>query len=179
MDFLSLVESRQSDRKYDSTRPVEKEKIDSILAAAHLTPSACNAQPWHIIVVDNSEKIKEVSTALQSGGMNKFGFEAPVHLIIVEEKPNLTSWFGGLVKNKHFPFIDNGILTAHITLAATEQGLGSCIVGWFDEKKIKKALDIPSSKRVLLDIVIGYSLDKHRDKVRKPIDQVVSYNKYK
>ncbi|MDD2961048.1 MAG: nitroreductase family protein [Muribaculaceae bacterium] len=178
MEFLDLVKTRQSDRAYDSTRSVEPEKLERILAAAHLAPSACNSQPWHIIVVQDKATREEVADALTSIGMNKFGEQAPVHLVIVEEAPNFTARLGGWVKNKHFPYIDCGILSAYITLAAAAEGLGSCVLGWFDEKQMRKVLDIPRSKRILLDIIIGYSVDKPRDKARKPIEEIVSADKY-
>lgn len=178
MDFLELVNQRQSDRAYDATRAVEPEKIDRIIAAAHLAPSACNSQPWHLIVVTDSQKQKEVAEALTSMGMNKFGVEAPVHIILVEERPNFSARLGGWVKNKHFPNMDCGIIASYITLAATSEGLGSCILGWFDEKKMRKALNIPRSKRILLDIIVGYPTDAHREKVRKPLSEIVTFNKY-
>ncbi|MDD4713367.1 MAG: nitroreductase family protein, partial [Bacteroidales bacterium] len=111
-------------------------------------------------------------------GMNPFAHQAPVHIFIVEESANFTSNIGGTVKKKHFPHIDIGIAAAHIILAAAEQGLGSCIVGWFDEKKVKRLLDIPSSKRVLLAITLGYSKKPTMAKKRKNFEDVVSYNKY-
>lgn len=110
--------------------------------------------------------------------MNHFTKQAPVHLLVVEESGNLTSTFGGWVKSKHFPHIDIGIAAAHITLAAADEGLGSCIVGWFDEAAVRKVLGIPSGKRVLLDIVIGYSTDPLRVKSRRALAQVVSHNRY-
>ena len=180
-NFLQLVQNRQSDRAFDSTRSVEKEKIDKILEAAYLSPSACNAQPWHFIVVDDPELKNQVADATSEKllGMNHFTKQAPVHIVIVEENVNLTSGIGSLLKNKHFAFVDIGIAAAHISLAAEDLGLGSCILGWFDEKKMRKLLNIPSSKRVLLDIVIGYSTQEKRTKKRKPFNDVVSFNKYK
>ena len=70
--------------------------------------------------------------------MNKFAKDAPVHILVVEESMNVTSFLGAKIKDKYFPLIDIGIATAHITLAAESEGLGSCILGWFDEKEIKK-----------------------------------------
>ena len=110
--------------------------------------------------------------------MNHFTKQAPVHILVVEERPNFTSGIGGLIKDKQFPLVDIGIAAAHITLAATDEGLGSCILGWFDEKEVRKLLDIPKNKRVLLDIVIGYSTQLHREKKRKPAQEVISYNRY-
>lgn len=177
-EIYEIIKKRQSDRSFDGNKKVEPEKLQRIIEAANMAPSACNSQPWHFIVVDDDEKRGQVSEALASMGMNKFAAQAPVHIVIVEEAPNFTARLGGWVKNKHFPYIDCGIAAAHITLAATAEGLGSCILGWFDEKKIKKVLGIPSGKRVLLDIVIGYSVQPYRDKTRKSVDEIMSMNKY-
>lgn len=178
-NFEELAESRQSDRGYDSERTVEREKIERILAAARLAPSACNSQPWHLIVVDEPEKCREVADALASMGMNKFGSQAPCHIVLVQESPTFTARLGGWIKNKHFPLIDCGIMASYITLAATAEGLGSCILGWFDEKKLRRTLNIPSGKRVLLDILIGYSTQPHRNKVRKNLDEIATFNDYR
>ena len=181
MDFLEFVSSRQSDRAFDPNRPVEKEKIERILEAARLAPSACNAQPWHMIVVDNPELKNKVADAASARllGMNHFTKQAPVHIIVVEEKVNISSGIGGIVKDKHFAFLDIGIASSHICLAAEAEGLGSCILGWFAEAKMKKLLNIPDNRRVVLDIVIGYPAQPLRTKKRKPTEEVVSYNTYK
>ena len=177
-DFLQLVASRQSDRAYDLNRPVEREKLERILEAARLAPSACNAQPWKFGVVTDSELSVKVGKATAGLGMNKFAKDAPVHILVVEESMNITSFLGAKIKDKYFPLIDIGIVTSHITLAAENEGLGSCILGWFDEKEIKKLVGIPSNKRLLLDITIGYPIKEKRKKSRKSIDKIVSYNKY-
>lgn len=177
-DFLELVKSRQSDRAYDTTRAVEPEKLERILEAARLAPSACNAQPWKFVVVTDKELSKKVGKATSGLGMNKFAKDAPVHILVVEESANITSLLGGKVKNKHFPLIDLGIAAAHITLAAESEGLGSCILGWFDEKEIKSLTGIPASKRLVLVITIGYSAKAKRQKIRKERAKVVTYNKY-
>ena len=91
---------------------------------------------------------------------------------------NITSFFGAKIKVKYFPLIDIGIAAAHITLAAESEGLGSCILGWFDEKEIKKLVGIPANKRLLLDITIGYPVKEKRKKSRKSQEKVVSYNHY-
>lgn len=180
-NFLSLASSRQSDRAYDPDRPVEREKLERILKAAAMSPSACNAQPWKFIVVDDPELKNKVADATSNRllGLNHFTKQAPVHILIVEEKVNLSSGFGGWVKDKTFSMIDIGIAAAHICLAAEDEGLGSCILGWFNEEKIRSLLNIPSGKRVVLDIIIGYSTQPKRAKKRKAADQVVAYNSYK
>jgi len=177
--FLELVQNRQSDRAY-LDKPVEIEKIDRILEAARLAPSACNSQPWKFIVVTDPEKRNLVADATASKllSMNHFTKQAPVQLIILEDSANFTSSVGGWATNKHYPHIDLGIAAAHITLAATEEGLGSCIIGWCDEKKIRKALDIPKNKRVMLVILLGYSAQTLREKKRKTKEEIISYDKY-
>ena len=170
MDFLRLVMSRQSDRAYDKEHSVEPEKLERILEAARLAPSACNAQPWKFVVVTDRELSRKVGKAAAGLGMNKFAKDAPVHILIVEESANITSLLGGKVKDKHFPLIDVGIAASHIVLAAESEGLGSCILGWFDEKEIKQ---------LLLDIIVGYPLKEKRKKIRKVKEKVISYNGYK
>jgi nitroreductase len=180
-DFYELVKRRQSTRAYDTGRSVDREIIARILEAARLAPSACNAQPWHFIVVDEPELKNKVADAASARllGMNHFTKQAPVHIIVVEEKVNISSGIGGIVKDKHFAFLDIGIAATHICLAAEAEGLGSCILGWFAEAKMKKLLNIPDYRRVVLDIIIGYPAQPLRQKKRKPIEEVVSYNTYK
>ena len=181
MDFLELVSSRQSVRGFDSERAVEKEKLERIVEIARLAPSACNAQPWSFVIVDEPELKNQIADATSSRvlGMNHFTKQAPVHLLLVEEKVNISSGIGGWIKKKDYAQMDLGIVAAHIVLAAQAEGLGTCIVGWFDEDKVKDLLHIPSSKRVWLDIVIGYSSQPLRKKSRKPMDKVLSFNRYK
>lgn len=180
-EFYKLVNNRQSTRAFDTERSVDRETIARILEAARMSPSACNAQPWHFIVVDEPELKNEVADATASKllRMNHFTKQAPVHIIVVEEKVNISSGFGGMVKNKQFAFLDIGIAAAHICLAAQAEGLGSCILGWFAEDKVKKLLNIPENRRVVLDIVIGYPAQELRAKKRKDVDEVVSFNSYK
>lgn len=178
MDFRELAEKRQSDRSY-LPKELEQEKLDRILECGRLAPSACNAQPWKFVVVTDAKLKDEVGEAARGLGMNKFAVQAPVIIVVVEERPNFSSMAGGLAKNKHFPLIDIGIATEHICLAAADEGLGSCILGWFDEKRIKKVLNIPRNKRVLLLITLGYTEGKLRNKMRKDTSDTISYNTYK
>ena len=181
MGFLELVASRQSVRAFDPERSVEKEKLDRIIEAARLAPSACNAQPWSFVVVDEPELKNKIADATSSRvlGINHFTKQAPVHLLLIEEKVNISSGVGGWIKKKDYAQMDLGIVAAHIVLAAQEEGLGTCIVGWFDEDKVKDLLHIPFSKRVWLDIVIGYGTQPLRKKRRKSVDKILSYNRYK
>jgi nitroreductase len=176
---LDLIISRQSDRKY-SDKQIEKDKLDRILEAGRMSPSACNAQPWKFIVVNDPELVLKVADAASAKliGMNGFVAQAPVIIVIVREKPNMSSKVGATIKDKDYSLFDIGIATENICLQAKAEGIGSCIIGWFDEKTIRKLLGIPNSKRVELIITIGYSLSEQREKRRKPADETVSYNKY-
>lgn len=178
-NFHELAALRQSDRAYLPT-PVEKEKLERILETVRIAPSACNAQPWKFIVVNNPELKNQIADATSSRvlGMNHFTKQAPIHIVVIEEKANFTSNFGAWAKNTHYPHIDLGIAASYLCLAATEEGLGTCMIGWFDEKKIKKLLGIPREKKVLLVITLGYPAQDTRIKKRKTIEEIVSKNHY-
>jgi nitroreductase len=177
--MLEIISGRQSDRKYRDV-PVEPEKIGRILEAGRISPSACNAQPWKFIVVDEPVLKSRIAKAAAAKlvGMNSFVNQSPLLIIIVREEPNFSSKVGATIKNKDYSRIDVGIAAENICLQAEAEGLGSCMLGWFDEPLLKKLLSIPRSKRVELIITIGYSLSDQREKRRKPKEEVVSYNKY-
>ncbi len=178
-ELLDLINKRQSDRAYIE-KTIEKEKLERILEAGRLAPSACNAQPWSFIVIDDLELKNKIADCTSSKvlGMNHFTKQAPVHVAIVEENANFTSNAGSVIKGKHFPLIDIGIAAEHICLQAAAEGLGSCMLGWFDESKVKKLLHIPKSKRVPLIITLGYPEGETREKRRKNIKDIVKYNSY-
>jgi nitroreductase len=181
MKFNELILSRQSVRRYAAT-PVEAEKINQCLEAARLAPSASNSQPWKFIVVDQEPLRTEVAKATFSDIqlINKYTLGAPVMVIIVMEKAKLITRLAMLVKKKEWPLIDIGITAEHFCLQATELGLGTCMIGWFDEDKIKKLVGIPSDKSIGLVISLGYAVDGYpqRTKIRKTIDEMVRYNQY-
>jgi nitroreductase len=176
---LELIKSRQSDRKYGD-KPLEKDKLERIIEAARMAPSANNEQPWKFIIVTEESLLKKVADAASAKllGMNMFVAQAPLMIVVVREKPNLSSKIGAVVKNKDYSLIDIGIASENICLQAKAEGLGSCMIGWFDESMVRKILGIPKSKRVELIITIGYSLSEQREKRRKPIEETVSFNKY-
>ena len=165
---------------FRSDRPIENEKLDRIIEAGRMAPSACNAQPWKFIIVNEPDLVAKVAEAASAPllGMNTFVAQAPVQIVIVREKPNLTSRLGAGIKDKDYSLIDIGIAAENICLQAEAEGIGSCMIGWFDENAVRKILGIPGSKRVELIISLGYSLSEKRDKRRKPAEETVSYNKY-
>ena len=177
MDFNKLITKRQSERKYDA-RPVESDKIMQCIEAAHIAPSACNAQPWKFIVVDDPELKKQLAEAAAGMGMNKFAIEAPVIVAVVLENPNAMSKIGSVLKGKEYTLMDIGIAITHFCLQATDLGLGTCIIGWFDEKKVRKLLHIPGKKRIPLLLSVGYSTDEVRKKQRKELSVIYSKNEY-
>jgi nitroreductase len=177
--MLDLIVSRQSDRKY-SDKPVEREKLERIIEAGRMAPSACNAQPWKFIVVDDPDLLRRVAEAASAKllGMNSFVGQAPLMIVVIREQPNFSSKVGGTIKNKDYSLIDIGIASENICLQAKAEGLGSCMIGWFDEKLLRKILSIPKSKRVELIITLGYSLSEQREKKMKGSEVIISYNKY-
>ena len=177
MTIKEIIEKRQSNRKYKEDA-IEHEKVIQCIQAAHLAPSACNAQPWKFVVVDEPTIKEQVAMAANDMGMNKFVLQAPVIIAVVLERANFTSAIGSTIKQKDYTMIDIGIAVENICLQATELGLGSCIVGWFNEHKVKKILQIPRTKRVPLLITLGYSDDMQRTKIRKKIEEIYSFNKY-
>lgn len=177
--MLELIKCRQSDRKY-SNKPIEGDKLERIIEAGRMSPSACNAQPWKLIVITDNELVQGVAEASTSKviGINTFVAQAPVLIIIVREKANLTSKLGATIKEKDFSLMDIGIVAENICLQAKAEGIGSCMLGWFDERSVRKLLGIPRFKRVELIITLGYSLSEQRDKKRKPLSDTVSFNRY-
>lgn len=178
-NFLDLAMARQSDRAYEPGRKIERDVLERIINAARMAPSACNGQPWHFTVITEDTLLKSVAMATSSLGMNKFVKDASALVLITHEPTNITSKLGCGIKDKDFPMMDLGIASAYMTLAAEDEGIGSCILGWFDEKKIKKLVSIPRSKRLMLIVTLGYAIKSKRKKVRKEWNKVVSFEKYK
>lgn len=172
MNFTEIAQARQSCRKYDETRPVEREKLESILNAVRLSPSACNGQPYFLTVC-RGEKARQVAKATMGMGMNKFAAQAPVAIVISEAPYVKSAALGAKVKGNDYRSIDIGIAAAYLTAEAAAQGLGSCILGWLDDGKIRAicGLDAP----VRLVVTLGYPLDAQREKKRKDMDQLVQY----
>ncbi len=173
MNFFEIAKMRQSCRAYNKEKPVENEKLSSILEAFRLSPSACNAQPYHLTVVSGDKK-EAVAKACTGMGMNRFASDAPVLLVLSEDNYNKTAAIGAKVKGNDYRSIDIGIACATIAYAATEAGLSTCILGWFDNEKLMKLLNL--DKPVRLVITLGYAADddKLREKKRKDFDSLVT-----
>ena len=172
MNFTEIANNRQSCRNYDAERAVEQEKLDAILESARLSPSACNGQPY-LMTVCRGESAKAVAKAVQGMGMNKFADNAPI-LIVISEKPYVASAaLGAKVKGNDYRSIDIGILAAYITAEAATQGLGSCILGWFDDAKLREICSLDAPARLVITLGYPKEGDKLRKKKRKDMAEIV------
>ena len=175
MNFTEIANIRQSCRSYDACRVVEKEKIDAVLNAARLAPSACNGQPYHFTVC-RGDTAKEVALLTRGmGGMNKFAVDSPV-LIVISEMPYVKSAaLGAKVKGNDYRSIDIGIAAAYLTAEAAAQGLGTCILGWFDDEKIRKICGLQHPVRLVITLGYPGDNDKIRDKKRRSMEELVTW----
>lgn len=169
-----LYRTRQSCREF-SDRPLERELAERICRAALLAPSARNAQPWHIFLL-MGEKAKEVLPAIQHLGANKFAGKAQAFAVIAEDASCGVMKVASAFKENEFVRNDLGILTAHLVLAAEAAGVGSCIIGWRNEDKLRALLSLPDKRRIPAVVALGYPADGYpvREKKRKDEAEVLT-----
>ena len=172
MDFLEIARSRQSCRSYDPSRAVEQEKLDAILEAARLAPSACNGQPYRLTVC-RGEKAKQAAHAVMGMGMNKFAADAPVMIVISEEPYVASAALGARVKKNDYRSIDIGIAAAYLTAEATAQGLGSCILGWLDDAELREICGTDAPTRLCITLGYAKADDPLRQKKRKSTEELI------
>ncbi len=172
MNFTEIANARYSCRKYDTGRGVEEKKLCAVLESARLAPSACNGQPYHITVC-RADAAKRVAECTRGHGMNVFAQDAPILLVISEEDYVPSAGLGARLKGNDYRSIDIGILAAYISAEAAAQGLGSCILGWFDDKRIRQICSL--DKPVRLVITLGYASadDTAREKKRKSLCELI------
>ncbi|MFC2062333.1 nitroreductase family protein [Chloroflexota bacterium] len=181
MAFLDLVKQRRSVRSF-LDKPVEREKIIMCLESARLAPSASNSQPWRFIVV-NDRNLKNRLCGIAFGGIyfiNTSCKTAPVIIAVISEKSKFLTRIGELFRGTKFCLIDVGIACEHLVLEAEDLGLGTCWIGWFNEKAVKSVLKIPENKKVDILIALGYydrnTLGPEHD--REPLEEIASFNSY-
>ena len=174
MNFYEIAQNRQSCRSYEAEREIEEEKLAAILEATRLSPSACNGQPYHITVC-KGETAQAVAAATMGMGMNKFAAQAPVLVVISEESYVKSAALGAKLKGNDYRSIDIGIAAAYLTAEAAAQGLGSCILGWFDDDKIRKLCDLSAPVRLVITLGYPKEGDPLRAKKRKDLQELVSY----
>ena len=173
MNFTEIAQTRQSCRSYDEVRVPEEEKLAAILESTRLAPSACNGQPYRITVC-RGEKAREVALSCRGLGLNKFAVQAPIVLVLSEQPYVKSAAMGAKVKGNDYRSIDIGIAAAYLTAEATAQGLGSCILGWLDDAKIREICGLTQPVRLV--ITLGYAAEgeKLRVKKRKSLEELVS-----
>ncbi len=167
MDVFEAIQERRSVRAYQDA-PVPREKLEKILEAARLAPSARNTEPWHFIAVTD----KETRKILSKGAYAKFLSEAPLVIVACGDKEASPDWYA----------IDVALAVENMILTATSEGLGTCCVGSFDEKEVKKTVKAPDNFEVLLLLAVGYSRKKldlssklmHLGRSRKTLSEVAS-----
>ena len=174
MEFMEVLQQRQSCRSYDPDRSVAKEDIAACIEAAGLAPSACNGQPYHFTVCTGSFG-KAVTKACNSVGMNRFALQAPCAIVVEEAPYNKSAALGSKFKNQDYRSIDIGLAVSQLVLEAQNRGLATCILGWFDEKKLKEL--VGTDAHIRLVVTLGYAKegDPLRKKTRKPLEQIADF----
>lgn len=170
MDVHQAIKIRRSVREYKPD-PVPEEKLKKVLEAARLAPSARNNQSRKFIVVKDAEKRKELA---QAANDQSFIGEAPVVIVAVALEPDY-------IMSCEVPAyaVDLAIAVDHMTLAAAEEGLGTCWIGAFNQEEVKKVLKIPEKYKVVTLFPLGFPADKPGEKRRKNLEEIVSYENFK
>jgi nitroreductase len=168
MGFIDLVKQRRSIRKYKSNS-IPDEKIHKVLEAARLAPSWGNKYCSRFIVVKDVEIRRKLAEASGHAWLST----APVIVVACADPKS-----SGKRDGKSYYLVDVGISMDHLILAATEQGLGTCWVGWFDEKKARKALELPKNLKIIAMTPIGYPDESPKPKVRKTLEEIISAEQY-
>lgn len=180
MDFLELCKRRESCRSY-ADEPVSDAALREIVEAGRIAPSACNSQPWKFYVVGSgSESLSGMRQAAQIAGNNKFAAKASAFIVVFREKPNYSERIGQVLFGREFSAIDIGLTVENMALCATSLGLGTCILGMFDERAVKTCigLDKKDKRKVELVIAIGVpSSAEPRPKKRKSTEEIAVFVK--
>ncbi|MBF0216548.1 MAG: nitroreductase family protein [Candidatus Omnitrophica bacterium] len=180
MNFMELAGSRRSVRDF-SARKIARKDLDASVDAARLSPSACNSQPWRFVIIDDDGILEIISKEAFSGlhKMNSFVRSAPALIAIISESKKIVPKLGEFFQRTDYRLIDTGIACQQIVLAAGSLGIGSCILGWFNEKELKKALCVPREKKIELVIALGYPrTNEFMERRLKDRTSTVSYNGY-
>jgi nitroreductase len=174
---LTVIQQRYSVRSFKDT-PVDREVIRSITEAARLAPSACNAQPWRFVAVTEPLLLKHIVDRGLGGVVpNRWAASAPLIMVGCAVLNLLTHRLAEAVKGIQYHQIDLGIALEHMVLRATEMGLGTCWIGWFNEKNIKKILQLPRGWKVISLLALGYPQDDNSARsARLSLDEILFFN---
>ena len=178
MELYEAILERESCRAYQTDKPIEKEKLEKVLEMATLAPSAGNGQPGRFVVVTQRDTLDSLASLTQSMGINSWVNQAPCVIAVWEQiDDRMVARYTQRYVDRGWPLVDIGLATENLCLAATAQGLGTCILGWFDEEKAKALLGIPAQNRLALLITIGYPKEtaEPRAKKRLPLEEVARF----
>lgn len=173
--FLDLVKLRKSIRRFKDTQ-IPNQILNYILECGRNSPSACNTQPYRFVVIKNNAKdkfCKEVFSGIYS--VCSFVNKAAALIAIIRSTKSIKMKIGSYITDCDFSLIDIGISGQHIVLAATEKGLGSLWVGWFDRKKANRLLNVAEDERVEMLIALGEKDEEPSEKKKKSFDELVSF----
>ena len=174
MDYKKMTETRQSCRAFDPVRTPDRAVLTQVLEAARLAPSACNSQPYHFYVaVDGTARA--VGAATQSLGMNKFAGDCPAFIVVAEQPYNRSAAVGAKLKDQDYRAADIGLAVSQLVYRAHELGLSTCILGWFDSKKLRQLLDLKGEPRLVIALGYARTGDPLRSKKRKSLDNLVAW----
>ena len=173
--FIDLVRVRRSIRSYKPD-PVPREMIETCLEAVRHSPTACNKQSWRFIIAEGDLRQRIVEGSL--GGVvvpNRWAAQAPVIVIIAIDRDLVTHRVGAGIKGIDYHLIDAGIAGEHFVLQAAELGLGTCWIGWFDKKKVKRILGLPKNWDAPAMITLGFPATSPGEKQRKPVKEISEF----
>lgn len=178
MQFLELVQKRYSVRSYTED-PVPRDLLTRAIEAARLAPSASNTQPWQFVVVDDEELRRTIGDACRgpAGTFNKFVASAPALVVVLESWGDAKTALAGKLTGQRYSAYDIGMAVEHFCLQAAEDNLGTCILGWFNAKRVRRILSIPRSLRPALIVSVGYpKANKIPKKKRKEVRAITHWN---
>ncbi len=160
--MLEIIKKRYSCRNY-SDRPIEREKLERIVAGARLAPSAHNEQPYHFYIATG--EVAQKIAAARSFAMNKFIAKATAFIVVTQQKSSALVGLAKRVTDQDLTSIDIGIVCAYLDFMAQAEGLGCCMLGVFDEKRVQAALN--TSQRVRLILSLGYPATARQQTAKK------------
>lgn len=171
-DFIALAKKRTSCRKY-LDKEVSDSLINNCLEAARWAPSACNKQPWRFVIVKNKKIRTDIcENGLLPGIPMPWLKTAPVIIALCADVSVFTHKIAPWISGVQYHLIDLGIAGEHLVLAAEEQGLATCWIGWFNKKQIRKILSIPKNIEVASLISLGFPAETPAPQSRLHIDDI-------
>jgi len=185
VDVFKAIQWRRSIRRF-ALKKIEREKISQILEAARLAPSSSNRQTWHFVVIDDTSIIEQIPKQVALGTKMLVPWVSNAPLVIAGCYTKAWTHVVAQLFSHENHLVDVSIAMAHIALAATALGIGTCFVGWFNEKKLKHLLHIPVNYKIAVLLALGYPADAPTKesiggidpRPRKNLEEIVSYNKF-